>query len=167
MKAFLMTDQKQFMNQLLKSELFDNFLFIEAAIQGAISYSIDGHTNRDFFDDRELEELGTDHKNYLPFSHFRPICFELIRGTHTPIYMKLVLALSPSNTQKTLASTNCELTASDIAGVFLNLTFREGKMLLTTGISYHTFTLDHSFDEAWDKLAAKFLTNHGIAFDIQ
>ena len=48
MKAFYMKDQKHFMNQLLKSELFDHFLLAEATIHGAVSYQIDGHVNRYF-----------------------------------------------------------------------------------------------------------------------
>lgn len=167
MKAFLMKDKKQFMNQLLKSELFDHFLLSEATIQGAISYHVDGHINREFFDAGELSQLTADGSEYLPFSHVRPICYELIRGKHTPIYMKFVFLLSPSNAAKTLASTDCGLTAGDVSGIFLNLTFRDGAMLLTTGVSYRTFTLDHSFDAAWDSLAARFLNNHGISFDVQ
>lgn len=167
MKAFLMKDQKQFMNQLLKSSLFDNFLLAEATIHGAISYSVDGHINREFFDTQELSELVTDGSEYLPFSHFRPICYELIRGKHTPLYMKFVFLLSPSNAAKTLASTDTGFTAEDVSAIFLNLTFRNGAMVLTTGVSYRTFTLDRSFDSAWDTLAARFLSSHGISFDVQ
>lgn len=166
MKAFYMKDQKQFMNQLLKSELFDHFLLAEATIHGAISYSVDGHINREFFDAEELDALTADGSEYLPFSHFRPICYELIRGKHTPLYMKFVFLLSPANAAKTLAVTDTGFSVEDVSGIFLNLTFRDGVMTLTTGVSYRTFTLDHSFDAAWDALAAKFLSNHGISFDI-
>ncbi|MDD7641034.1 MAG: DUF5721 family protein [bacterium] len=167
MKAFYIKDQKQFMNRLLKSELFDHFLLSEATIHGAISYSVDGHVNREFFDAEELETLTADGSEYLPFSYFRPICFELIRGKHTPLYMKFVFLLSPENAKKTVLSTDSGFSAEDINGIFLNLTFRDGQMLLTTGVSYRTFTLDRSFDQAWDALAARFLSSHGIDFDVQ
>ena len=62
------------MNRLLKTELFDHFLLAEATIHGAISYSVDGHINREFFDTEELADLTADGSEYLPFSHFRPIC---------------------------------------------------------------------------------------------
>lgn len=166
MKAFYMKDQKQFMNQFLKSDLFDHFLLSEATIHGAISYSVDGHINREFFDDEELAALTADGSEYLPFSHFRPICYELIRGKHTPLFMKFVFLLSPANAAKTLASTDSGFTAEDVSGIFLNLTFRDGQLALTTGVSYRTFTLDRSFDAAWDKLAARFLSSHGIDFDM-
>ena len=166
MKAFYMKDQKHFMNQLLKSELFDHFLLAEATIHGAVSYQINGHVNRDFYDADELAALTADGSEYLPFSYLRPVFFELIRGRHTPLYLKFVFLLSPSNAKKTILSSDTGFGPDDISGIFLNLTFRDGQMVLTAGVSYRTFTTDHSFDIAWDTLAARFLTNHGLDFDV-
>ena len=167
MKAFYIKDQKQFMNRLLKSELFDHFLLAEATIHGAISYNVDGHINQEFFEAEELAALTADGSKYLPFSHFRPICYELIRGKHTPLYMKFVFLLSPANEKKTIASADTVFSAEDVGGMFLNLTFRDGQMILTTGVSYRSFTMDRSLDNAWDTLAARFLNNHGIDFDVR
>lgn len=167
MKSFLLKDQKRFMNQLLKSELFDHFLLSEAAVHGAVSYHVDGRMNRDFFDAEEFEELSADGSEYIPFSRFRPVCYELIRGKHTPVYFKFVFLLSPANAKKTIASADCGLSARDVSGMFLNLSFREGVMTLTTGISYRTFTTDHTLDAAWDTLAARFLAKNNISFDLQ
>ena len=167
MKAFYLKDQKKFMNQFLKSELFDHFLLAEATIHGALSYHVDGKINRDFFDPEELSALTADGSEYLPFSHFRPICYELIRGKHTPLYMKFVFLLSPTNMKKTILSADTGFSPEDVSGIFLNLTFRDGRMALTTGVSSRTFTPNHSLDNAWDGLAARFLTNHGIDFDTQ
>ena len=161
-----MKDQKHFMNQLLKSELFDHFLLAEATIHSAVSYQIDGHVNRDFYDADELAAITADGSEYLPFSYLRPVFFELIRGRHTPLYLKFVFLLSPSNAKKTILSSDTGFGPDDISGIFLNLTFRDGQMVLTTGVSYRTFTTDHSFDIAWDTLAARFLTNHGLDFDV-
>ena len=90
----------------------------------------------------------------------------MIRGRHTPLYLKFVFLLSPSNAKKTILSSDTGFGPDDISGIFLNLTFRDGQMVLTTGVSYRTFTTDHSFDIAWDTLAARFLTNHGLDFDV-
>ena len=155
------------MNRLLKSELFDHFLLAEATIHGAISYNVDGHINQEFFEAEELAALTADGSEYLPFSHFRPICYELIRGKHTPLYMKFVFLLSPANEKKTIASADTVFSAEDVGGMFLNLTFRDGQMILTTGVSYRSFTMDRSLDNAWDTLAARFLNNHGIDFDVR
>lgn len=166
MKAFYIRDQKQFMNHLLKSELFDHFLLAEATIHGAVSYTIDGQINREFFDADELETLTEAGSSYLPFSALRHVCYELIRGTHTPLYLKFIFLLSPDNAARTVASANTGLSAGDISGIFLNLTYRDGAMVLTTGVSYRVFTPDRSFDQAWDALAARFLSAHGIDFDV-
>ena len=136
MKAFYMKDQKHFMNQLLKSELFDHFLLAEATIHGAVSYQIDGHVNRDFYDADELAAITADGSEYLPFSYLRPVFFELIRGRHTPLYLKFVFLLSPSNAKKTILSSDTGFGPDDISGIFLNLTFRDGQMVLTTGVSF-------------------------------
>lgn len=167
MKSFLLKDQKQFMNQLLKSGLFDHFLLSEASIHGAVSYHVDGHANRDFFDAEEWEELAADGAEYIPFSYFRPVCYELIRGKHTPVSFKLVFLLSPANAERTIASADCGLSARDVSGMFLNLSFREGAMTFTSGISYRTFTTDHALDAAWDALTARFLSKNNISFDVR
>ncbi|MDD6038166.1 MAG: DUF5721 family protein [bacterium] len=164
MKAFLLTEQKQFMNQLLRSELFDHFLISEATIQGAISYTIDGHINRAFYDSDELETIAG--FEYLPFAQFRPVCFELIKGKHTPLYMKFIFLLSPENAKNVITSSQTGFTCEDISAIFMNVTFKDERLILTTGVSYRTFTPDHSFDEAWDKLTARFLSKNGILFDI-
>lgn len=41
-----LTDTKDFMNKLLRTEIFDNFLLQEAVITKAASYVIDGHLQR-------------------------------------------------------------------------------------------------------------------------
>lgn len=167
MKSFLLKDQKHFMNQLLKSGLFDHFLLSEASVHGAVSYHVDGHLNRDFFDADEWEKLAADGGEYIPFSYFRPVCYELIRGTHTPVYLKFVFLLTPANAERTIASADCGLSVDDVSGMFLNLSFREGVMTFTSGISYRTFTPDHTLDAAWDTLVARFLARNSIAFDTQ
>lgn len=167
MKAFYIKDQKQFMNHLLKTDLFDHFLLAEATIHGAVSYQIDGRINPDFFDRDDTEQTLEDGAQYLPFSQLRAICYELIRGKRTPLYFKFVFLLSPKNAANTITSTDTAFGPDDINGILLNLTFRDGAMVLTTGVSYRTFTLDHSFDQAWDTLAARFLSNHGIEYDIR
>ena len=80
--------------------------------------------------------------------------------------MKFVFLLSPVNAAKTILQTDTGFSAEDISGIFLNLTFRDGQMVLTTGVSYRTFSLDRSFDNAWDTLAARFLEHHGIDYDV-
>ena len=50
-----LTDTKDFMNKLLRTEIFDNFLLQEAVITKAASYVIDGHLQKGFYSSTELE----------------------------------------------------------------------------------------------------------------
>ena len=75
-----LTDTKDFMNKLLRTEIFDNFLLQEAVITKAASYVIDGHLQKGFYSSTELEENGIAGYSILPFRMLRTNCFDLIKG---------------------------------------------------------------------------------------
>ena len=64
MTALQILDIKSFMNALLKSSLFDHFLLQEATITQAVSYTIDGTVNTDYFEPDELNPEEWKDKNY-------------------------------------------------------------------------------------------------------
>ena len=165
MIALKLTNIKDFMNKLLRTELFDHFLLQEAAITGAASFVIDGHIHRDFFSQEELEELGLTGCLALPFSMLRANCFDLMKGKKTPSYFKFVFLLSPENLARTLSSLHSSFTPNDLSAVCLNIKFQNQTLILTTGISYHTFSTDRSLENEWDSLAKRFLTQHQISFE--
>lgn len=165
MIALQLTDIKNFMNQFLRNEIFDHFLMPEAVITQDISLSIDGHLKKDYFSREELEEQNLKVGDCLPYAGIRPTLYQLIRGKKTPSYFKIVLMLSPENMEKTLSVSDSGLTANDVAGMFLNVTYQNGSLTLTTGISYKTFTTDQTLNREWDKMVQKFLAKHGIAWD--
>lgn len=165
MLALKLTDIKDFMTKLLRSDIFDHFLLQEADILTGASFVIDGHINKDFYSSEELEALGlTDHKA-LPFSMLRTQCFDLIKGKKTPSSFKFIFLLSPDNLSRTLASVQSSYTVSDISGMFLNLRYQNQLLLLTTGVSYTIFSTDKSLEAEWDKLVRRFLIQHEIAFE--
>lgn len=165
MIALKLTDIKQFMNQLLCSEIFDHFLLPEAAISKDATIHIDGHCNASFYSADELEEQGLTPNQILPYAMLRPTCYQLIRGKHTPVYFKFILKLSPENMANTLARSESRFTTNDINGIFLNITFQNGQLLLTTGISYIIFSTNHTLDHEWDWMVKKFLDKHNIAYE--
>ena len=95
MLALELTNVKDFMNKLLKSETFDNFLLQEAVITSAASYVIDGHIHDGFFSSKEISELGLTGYRLLPFRFLRGNCFDLIKGRKTPSSFKFIFSLSP------------------------------------------------------------------------
>ena len=165
MLALQLTDIKNFMNQLLRSETFDHFLLQEAVIHSGASYVIDGHINKDFYTEEEIETLRLTGCKALPFSMLRGNCFDLIKGKKTPSSFKFVFLLSPSNLEKTLASLHSSYTSQDISGIFLNLKYQNQVLTLTTGISYTIFSPDKSLEQEWDKLILRFLKQHDISFE--
>ncbi len=165
MIALRLSDKKTFMNQLLCSEIFDRFLLLEASVAKEATFSIDGRLNASFYTKEELDEQNLSDAKILPYAKLRPICYQLIRGSHTPVSFKFILMLSPQNTANTLLHSESGFTESDIKGIFLNLTFQNGQLLLTTGISYASFSMDHTLDQEWDLLVKKFLNKYAIAFE--
>ena len=165
MIALQLTDIKGFMNCLLRSEVFDNFLLQEAVITSAATYMIDGRINRDFFSSEELEESGLTEHKALPFSMLRGNCFDLIKGKKTPSAFRFVFLLSPANLRNTLASCGSSYRENDISGIFMNLKYQNGTLILTTGISYRIFSTDKSLESQWDQLVKRFLKQNGISFE--
>lgn len=165
MIALKLTDIRTFMNQLLCSEIFDNFLLAEATISKDATYHIDGHINTAFYSSNELEESNLAGYEILPYSRLRPTCYQLIRGKHTPVYFKFILMLSPQNLQNTLERLESGFTTQDVNGIFINLTFQNGQLTLTTGISYRTFFASHTLEQEWDRMLKKFLNKHTISYE--
>lgn len=165
MIALQLPEVRVFMNKLLCTEIFDKFLLQEASIQGNISYHIEGALHRDFYTEEELEQEHLNGLSFIPYGKVRTQCFDLIKGKRTPVFFKFVLSLSPVNLEKTLQQTGSDLTLEDVTAAFINLKFQNNQLLLTTGISYRTFTIDKSLDHEWDTLIKRFLKNHEIIFE--
>ena len=126
---------------------------------------MDGSLLQDFYSAGELTEQGLDGLSYLPFRQVRQQCFDLIKGKRTPSYFQFVFLLSPANLTRTLEQTHSTFAPEDITGLFLNLKFQHGKLLLTTGISYRIFSVDKRLEQEWDALIKRFLKNHEITFE--
>ncbi len=165
MLALKLTDVKDFMNKLLRSETFDNFLLQEAVISSAANYVIDGRMNQEYFSVEELEDAQIMDYPFLPFSMLRGNCFDLIKGKKTPASFRFVFLLSPENQKKTLESLHSSFTEKDIRGFFLNLKYQNLTLTLTTGVSYQIFSMDKSLENEWDKLVIRFLKQQNIAFE--
>ena len=166
MLALQLTEIKDFMNTLLRTETFDHFLLQEAVIQQNVSYVIDGHLNRDFYTQEELEELQLTECRFLPFGLLRTNCFQLIKGKKTPSFFKFVFLLSPENLRNTLKTIGSNFTVNDVSGIFINLKYQNNLLTLTTGVSYTIFSPDKSLEQQWDILVQRFLRQNQISFDV-
>ena len=165
MIALQLTDLKNFMHKLLRSEVFDHFLLQEAVITSAATYTINGQITKGFYSDEELEELQLNGQRFLPFSMLRNNCFDLIKGKKTPSAFRFVFLLSPNNQEKTIKAVDSSYTPTDVTGMYINLKYHEHSLTITTGIAYNIFSTDKTLEAEWDKMVMKFLKQHEIAFD--
>ncbi|MCU6763209.1 Uncharacterised protein [uncultured Roseburia sp.] len=167
MTAFEISDIKHFMNQLLLTSLFDHFLFTEGTISTGVTYTIDGHINDSFYSEADLKELKLQDLDYLPFGQLRSTCFSIIKGKNTPVSFRFVLMLSPENMRHTIERSGSGFTAADVSGMFINLTYKNQKLICTTGISYKLFSTDKTLDYEWDLMVEKFFHQHQIPIEKQ
>jgi len=165
MIALELTDIKDFMNKLLRSEVFDHFLLQEAMITSCATYTINGQITKGFYSEEELAELHLEDNRFLPFSMLKGNCFDLIKGKKTPSAFRFVFLLSPSNMEKTIASVGSSYQSSDVTGMYINLKYQNQLLSLTTGIAYNVFSTDKTLESEWDKMVIKFLKQHEIAFE--
>ena len=146
MIALELTDVKDFMNKLLRSEIFDHFLMQEAVITSAATYTINGQITKGFYSPEELEELHLNGCRFLPFYMLRGNCFDLIKGKKTPSQLKIVLKVNEENTLQLLNTTKSALNPNDIDGMFLNIIFQEKDLNVICGISYQIFTMEKALE---------------------
>ena len=165
MIALELTDIKDFMNKLLRSEVFDHFLLQEATITSSATYTINGQITKGFYTEDELEELHLTGCRFLPFSMLKGNCFDLIKGKKTPSSFRFVFLLSPTNMEKTIHAVRSSFHAADVTGMYINLKYQNQLLSLTTGIAYNVFSTDKTLEIEWDKMVVKFLKQHEIAFE--
>lgn len=167
------TDTKNFMNQLLIEKTFDQFLIAEATISMASTYIIDGHINKNFFSENELNELKASasldgrifSEKMQRFHEVKPICLNIIKGKKTPSAFKFTFCLSGENTEKFLKSASVAFSVNDIANLTLNIKYDGTDLTATTATSLTIFSLDKSLDTAWDTMIKKFFSSNNISFE--
>ena len=164
MLALQITSLKILMNQLLAGDTFDIFLLEEAVISTANTYTIDGHINADFY---PPEERGSDNIPYefQPWSELKGLCFNLIKGKHTPLYFKFVLHLKPEKASALLAQQDSSPDTSQLKAMVLNIRYDGTNAIVTTGTAYHTFVMNKEADIIWDKALMKYLSDKGIQYE--
>ena len=152
------------MSQFLTKETFDQFLLEEAVISTANTYTIDGHINREFY---PAEERGTDILPYAlqPWSEIKGLCYDLIKGKHTPLYFKFVLQLKPDEATALLERNHCERMNAQLKALVLTIRFDGTHATATSGTSYQTFVPDKEVDQIWDRELQHFLADHQIPFE--
>ncbi len=165
MIALKITNIKQFMGKLLTTESFDSFLLEEASIATYNTFVIDGHQNRDFYSTEEWEDKQIRPYDFSMWKQIRPICFSLIKGTHTPSSFKFILHLIPDYAPSILKKEETQIMPEQIKAFVLTIKYDGTTLTLITGTAFHTFIMDKSVDNLWDNAIKKFLDKWDIAYE--
>lgn len=165
MIALKITNIKHFMSRLLGSGDFDSFLLEEASISTYNTFHIDGHQNREFYTSEEWEDETIRPYDFSAWQTIRPICFDLIKGTHTPTAFRFVLHLMPKHAESVLSKGDTTVTLQQLKAFVLNIKYDGTNLTLVTGTAFHTFLMDKTPDVLWDQTLRQFLSQKGIAYE--
>ena len=160
MIALHITELKVFMSKLLTTNIFDDFLLQEATLQMGIGYVIDGRINKAFYQNEE-DQL-TERSTFITYGEVRSTLFDLIKGKRTPLGFQVLLQLPPKKSAVLFPE---GLDAHLIKGLVMNIRFDGSKALITSGISYTSFSLDKAPELIWDEAMMNFLRRAGISFE--
>ncbi|MEG0012858.1 MAG: DUF5721 family protein [Cellulosilyticaceae bacterium] len=150
MESYTIANKKDFMNKLLKSDLFDTFEVREVVLHATFKSVFDGARNLDFFADIENKEALP---YFVNWNEMKPFIYHFVIGNKLPTYFKIILS---TNTAKTYALSPAAST------FFLNITFKDNEIKCSTGIAYKEFTLDKSCEKIWDEKMKSFLFKYNF-----
>lgn len=165
MIALRITNVKQFMSRFLGGEDFDAFLLEEASISTYNAFTIDGRQNRAFYTAEEWEDKEIRPYEFTTWKKLRPVCFELIRGKHTPTAFQFVLHLIPDYMAAILQKGDTAVTADQVKAFVLNIKYDGTTLTLVTGTAFHTFLMDKTPDALWDHAVKQFLEKRQIDYE--
>ncbi len=148
------SEVRDFMNKLLREEVFDGFEVRGVELNTLTKFEINGKLDKDFLpdDQKETERL------YCTWSELRPHILNLIKGTKRPKTFKIVFSL-PTQAVESLHKS--------ASAYFLNLTFDGSIILITAMSSEKNFQMDKSVGNVWDEYATDFFKKNKIVVSTQ
>lgn len=152
MKKFEIEDIKAYMNDIITKEKFDSFYLHELRLRTGLDYYISGRVNASYYDTEEQDSL----PEYISWKDIKQTVFELVKGDRLPISIKLVLMFNRDNITRLIEMNNLPLSEDDIGALFLNVYYENEKLVVTTGSSLKTFSLDKTLDNVWDETVEKY-----------
>ncbi len=161
MRAWEIENIKSFMTKLLKGNSFDLFLLEKADIFSSMKMHFDGHYYDGYFQNDNLSERKK-HGNCIPYVEVKHIFFEAIKGDKVPLHFLFVLKASDEVVESicTMSDVNKEA----VNGMFLNLSYKEKRLLVTAGISMKTFTQNKAVEDIWCDKIENFLKKSGFTW---
>ena len=154
---------REFMNKLLLTPSFDDFLVSEASITTFTTFSVDGALHPEFYDSDLIESPGAPSEAQISWESIRPFCLSVFKGKRLPLSFHFVLQLPKSRIPGFLQDSGLTIAADDIFGLFMNIQYRNDTLIVTNGTSMRVFTGDRTLDQAWDRFIQNFLEKQGLS----
>ncbi len=154
MRVFEVEDPKGFINELFVKERYDSFYLYEARIKTGLDYYVSGKKNTEYYEALEKEE--TNAGEYVLWKDIKQIILTLMKGDRLPLSFKLIFMFHRDNINRLCEMNNLPVAAEDISGLFMNMTFEQNKLNITTGTSLKVFTMDKAVENLWDTTVEKF-----------
>lgn len=150
MRSIEITNIKGFTAQLFAGTEFDQLLVTEVQINTAVAFTIDGHLDREFVGEEEMQDPANQ-EGIIRWQKLRPVCFEIIKGKKVPRQFRIVFKMPADMVQQFLQGSGCVIRQDQISGLYLNISFKNNQLSCTTGTSMTSFTMDKSLDQLWDE----------------
>ena len=131
------TEVKTFMGKLLREETFDTFDVKSVAIDSFARFDIAATEER------------------VSWATVKPHAFSIIKSGQKPSLVKIVLSMNQAEAEQLF---------TDAKALFINITFENDGVMLTTGAAQKTFSMDKTLERAWDEHALGVLIKNNIRF---
>jgi hypothetical protein len=143
---------KEFMNQLLRLDHFDDYSCVLGEITTYNTFTIDGFIHKEYYSHPKDESTSqpVDTHRYSRWAELKELSYSLIKGQRLPLCFKFVLLLPNNDIDSFITKYNLECTATEIQGLHINIRYENQSLYATTGTILKTFSLSKDIERAWD-----------------
>ena len=151
---------REFNRHLFAETTFDAFLVPEAHFVTSFRTDFSGKPSEASSADGARENVPSE-SSCADWAAIRPLALSLVRGT-PPKSFSVVLKLPDDQVEKVLAAAGLSDEAASVSGLYLNIRYAKEELVLTSGCTQKTFSLDKSGEKAWDRYLEVFLSRLGL-----
>ena len=155
MRSIETENAKAYLNGLFTEERYDSFYLYEARIKAGLDYYISGKKNSAYYADAE-ENSEDGETEYILWKEIKQTVLSLMKGDRLPISVKLIFMFHRDNIKRLCEMNNLPVNENEIGGLFMNLSYEQEKLTITTGTSLKVFTMDKTLEQLWDATVEKF-----------
>lgn len=160
---------RDFNKQLFAEPTFDAFLVPEAHFvtsfrtdfEGKLSPADAGTASGNEAAGSTGAAAGAAENVCVSWKELRPIALQLVRG-QAPKSFSVVLKLPDDQVRQILAQAASGEDGSNVEGFYLNIRYAKDELMLTSGCMQKTFSLDKTWEKAWDHYIENYLSRLGL-----